>query len=122
MQTTRLVTKSATMTPAELLIRAEIESAGPIAFARFMELALYAPGVGYYEQPDRAIGRTGDFYTSVSVGPMLGFLLASKFAQWAGDSTSFQLVEAAAHDGRLAADILGALKECHPALWPRVAM
>jgi SAM-dependent MidA family methyltransferase len=57
--------------------------AGPISFARFMELALYCPELGFYERFPHRIGRTGDFYTSVSVGPLFGRLLAFRFpAGW----------------------------------------
>jgi len=69
-----------------------------------MELALYSPG-GYYEQP-KQIGRAGDFYTSVSVGPLFGELLARQFATWLKDSQLTELVEIGAHDGSLARDIL----------------
>jgi SAM-dependent MidA family methyltransferase len=107
--------------PAGDVIRAEIAArGGAISFARFMELALYAPGVGYYAQADRAIGRGGDFYTSVSVGPVFGFLLAWRFAGWCGELRRLELVEAAAHDGQLAHDVLSALREFHPAAFGRV--
>src|SRR5208283_2626300 len=90
-------------------IHEEIKRQGPISFARFMELALYAPGLGYYER-QREIGRRGDFFTSVSTGPLFGELLGFQFAQWLGRSGLFdklQIVEAGAHEGTLAADILG---------------
>ena len=109
-------------------IRAEIAASGPITFARFMELALYSPATGYYER-DRAIGRKGDFFTSVSAGPLFGELLAFQFADWLrtlsavpadGGSGHFQLVETGAHDGSLARDILTALK-CHePGVFEKV--
>ena len=73
------------MNPVALQIQEEITREGPISFARFMELALYAPGLGYYER-QREIGRRGDFYTSVSVGSLFGELLAFQFAQWLGES------------------------------------
>jgi SAM-dependent MidA family methyltransferase len=84
-----------------------------------MELALYCPGLGYYERP-RAIGRHGDYFTSVSVGPLFGELLAAQFEAWlrppAGEPC--QIVEGGAHDGRLAADILNASSRNQSALWP----
>ncbi len=102
-------------------IRGEIEAAGAISFARFMALALYAPGLGYYEREAASIGRQGDFYTSVSVGCLFGELLAFQFARWAAANPdpagSLQLVEAGAHDGRLAADVLGWLHRERPKLW-----
>jgi SAM-dependent MidA family methyltransferase len=85
-------------------IQNEIRSKGPMTFARFMDLALYAPD-GYYEKP-RPIGKAGDFYTSVSVGPLFGELLARQFSTWLRETETFQIVEAGAHDGSLARDIL----------------
>ena len=49
-----------------------------------MELALYCPDCGYYEKESDTMGRRGDFYTSVSVGPLFGELLAFQFAEWLG--------------------------------------
>jgi len=69
-------------------IQEEIRREGPISFARFMELALYAPGLGYYER-QREIGRRGDFFTSVSAGPLFGELLGFQFAQMAGPGRTF---------------------------------
>ncbi len=98
-------------------IREEIARRGAVTFARFMELALYAPGCGYYEQR-RATGRSGDFFTSVSVGPVFGELLAFQFAQWleeiAPPPARWQLAEAGAHDGQLALDILSWLRRRRP--------
>jgi SAM-dependent MidA family methyltransferase len=75
-----------------------------------MELALYCPNLGYYERPESRIGKYGDYYTSVSVGPLFGELLAFQFAQWLERLPGpVQLVEAGAHDGELALDILCAL-------------
>jgi SAM-dependent MidA family methyltransferase len=99
------------MTPLEKIIRAEIAASGPMRFDRFMDLALYHPGLGYYAKPDGAspIGRSGDFYTSVSVGPLFGRLLARQFFQmWQllGQPGEFWIAEQGAHDGQLACDIL----------------
>ena len=97
-------------------IREEIARNGPVSFARFMELALYAPGCGYYERP-REIGRRGDFFSSVSVGPVFGGLLAFQFAQWLekiAPPARWQLAEAGAHDGQLALDVLRWLRERRP--------
>ena len=100
------------MNPVESIIRQEILSSGSISFARFMEIALYCPKIGYYERSSARVGRRGDFYTSVSVGPLFGELLACQFAEWlvhAGESPA-TIVEAGAHDGQLALDILTALR------------
>ena len=91
------------------IIGKELARRGVISFARFMELALYCPNSGYYEQPDSAPGQRGDFYTSVSVGDFFGELLARQFTLWLDELPlgQPQLVEAGAHNGRLAGDILG---------------
>lgn len=86
-------------------------------FDRFMEQALYHPRHGYYSSGRARIGRRGDFYTSVSVSALFGELLARQFAEmWeALDCPKpFGLVEAGAHNGRLAADILGWLSKNRP--------
>ena len=92
------------------LIREEVRAKGPISFARFMELALYCPNLGYYERSESRIGKHGDYYTSVSVGPLFGELLAFQFAKWLEAIPGpVQMVEGGAHDGRLAKDILTAV-------------
>jgi SAM-dependent MidA family methyltransferase len=98
------------MTKLEQMIHAEIEH-GPMRFDRFMELALYHPGLGYYAKfgGPSPIGRAGDFYTSVSAGPLFGRLLARQFFQmWRvlDRPRPFWIIEQGAHDGQLASDIL----------------
>ena len=83
------------------------EAGGVIPFADFMRRALYEPGLGYYERASGIVGRDGDFYTNVSVGPLFGELLAWQFATWLEAlPPEAQFVEVGAHDGRLASDIL----------------
>jgi SAM-dependent MidA family methyltransferase len=99
------------MTSLEEIIRAEIHAAGPMRFDRFMEMALYHPGSGYYAKTGgpSPIGRSGDFFTSVSVGPLFGRLLGRQFFQmWQllGNPHPFWIIEQGAHDGQLACDIL----------------
>jgi len=102
------------------VIREEIRKSGVISFARFMELALYCPETGYYEAKKDIVGRRGDFITSVSVGSLFGELLAFQFAEWLGElpvvDGRLPIVEAGAHDGRLAADIMGWLRAHRPEL------
>jgi SAM-dependent MidA family methyltransferase len=111
--------------PATEIIAQAIAENGPISFEHFMALALYAPEVGYYQQPHRPIGRSGDFYTSVSVGPAFGMLLAEQLVSWSRTNqstgtTEWHWIEAGAHDGQLACDILKALDLWHPEDRPRV--
>jgi len=102
-----------TQLPGEGELRAEIvglirKSETGIPFSLFMEKALYHPQHGYYSRNPR-IGRGGDFYTSVSVGPCFGLLLARQILQireQLGNPEGFTLIEQGAHDGQLAKDIL----------------
>lgn len=95
-------------------IRQEIETQGPVSFSRFMNLALYDPLEGYYASGRAAVGREGDFFTSVSVGPVFGTVLAGQFLEmWEalGRPPEFRLIEQGANDGRLSNDILSALSQ-----------
>ncbi|MCE0496448.1 MAG: SAM-dependent methyltransferase [Methylacidiphilales bacterium] len=113
------------MTELEEIIRAEIRREGSLRFERFMDLALYDPGHGYYGKAGGAarIGRRGDFFTSVSVGPLFGRLLARQFFQmWEmlGRPVPFWLIEQGANDGRLAVDILEWCRSAIPAFFEAV--
>jgi SAM-dependent MidA family methyltransferase len=93
------------------IIAQRIHSRGIITFAEFMELALYCPEHGFYEKKKDSIGARGHFYTSVSVGNLLGQLLAFKFENWlrelkAQSQATLSLVELGSHDGQLASDII----------------
>ena len=95
-------------------MRARIASEEPLRFADFMAAALYDPELGYYARGIRQVGGAGDFFTSVSVGPLFGKLLAQRFlAYWrgAGMPPRWRIIECGAHDGSLAADVLGELRE-----------
>ncbi len=84
-----------------------------------MELALYCPNCGYYEREEDIIGRRGDYYTSVTVGRLFGELLAFQFAEWLQED-EMRIVEAGAHGGDLARDILEWMRERRPELYARV--
>jgi SAM-dependent MidA family methyltransferase len=91
------------------LIRAKIQKRGPVSFAWFMQQALYNPEHGYYSSGRCAIGRTGDYFTNVSVGPLFGQLLSAQFVEiWErlGKIDNFVIVEQGAHDGQFARDVL----------------
>ncbi len=98
-------------------IRAEIKAGGPVPFAWFMQQALYHPEDGYYSSGRSAIGRRGDYFTNVSVGPLFGQLLAAQFAEiWErlGKIDKFVLVEQGAHHGKFARDVLESARKRWP--------
>ena len=98
-------------------IRADIEKRGPVSFAWFMHQALYHPEHGYYSSGRCAIGRKGDYFTNVSVGPLFGQLLGAQFAEiWErlGKIDNFMIVEQGAHDGQFARDVLESVQKRSP--------
>lgn len=103
------------------VICAEIKKSGVIPFARFMEIALYCPETGYYERNQDNVGGRGDFITSVSTGSLFGELMAFQFAEWLeplkNQNEPLKIVEAGAHDGKLAGDILNWLRKNRPELF-----
>jgi SAM-dependent MidA family methyltransferase len=62
------------------LIRNEIAAAGAMPFARYMELALYAPGLGYYSAGRTKFGPAGDFVTAPELGHLFARCIARAFA------------------------------------------
>src|SRR6185503_3939056 len=71
--------------PAREHIAREIRDRGGwISFARYMELALHAPGTGYYAGGARQFGAEGDFVTAPELGTLFGRTLARQFAQFPG--------------------------------------
>ena len=93
------------------MLRDEIAaSRGFLPFARFMELALYAPELGYYAAGAQKFGSAGDFVTAPEMTPLFGQALAAQVAQVMAHSTP-RMIEAGAGSGRLAADLLLALEK-----------
>ena len=78
---------------------------GWIPFARFMELVLYAPGLGYYSAGAQKFGAAGDFVTAPEMSAYFGRALARQVAQVMEMSQPL-LLEVGAGSGRLAADLL----------------
>src|SRR3954470_12935104 len=98
-------------------IRETIRCQGPVRFDWFMEQALYHPEFGYYSSGRCEIGRRGDYFTSVSVGPLFGKLMAGQFAEiWEtlGRPDDFTVVEQGAHQGEFASDVMEALRAHNP--------
>ena len=92
------------------LIRGEVRAnAGWLPFARYMELALYAPGLGYYTAGARKLGREGDFITAPEMTPLYGQTLARQAAEVLQSGLD-QLLEIGAGSGALAAALLAELE------------
>ena len=95
-------------------IRQAIARRGPVRFDWFMEQALYHPELGYYSSGRCEIGRKGDYFTNVSVGPLFGRMLAAQFAEmWEmmERPREFMIVEQGAHHGEFASDVLTAMRD-----------
>ena len=93
-------------------IRAEIEAAGgAIPFRRYMELALYAPGLGYYAAGggDRLAG-ADDFVTAPAVSPLFARCLARQCCDVLAELGGGDVFEPGAGSGQLAADLLAELE------------
>ena len=91
-------------------IAAAIDAAGGfIPFDRYMDLALYAPGVGYYVAGTRKFGADGDFVTAPELTSLFGRTLARQLAAILDRSRERRIIELGAGSGKLAADILNTL-------------
>ena len=90
-------------------IRSEVRAEGWISFARYMERALYEPGLGYYSGGSHKFGEEGDFITAPGLTPLFGQTLALQVADIMALSAS-HVLEVGAGTGMLAADVLGELE------------
>jgi len=111
-----MVMADSVSTPLVASIRRDIADAGGwIGFDRFMHLALYAPGLGYYARRDRQFGALpasgSDFVTAPELSPLFGRALARQLAQALAESASAEVFEFGAGSGALGAQLLDALGE-----------
>ncbi len=91
-------------------IRGAIAAAGGwISFARYMELALYAPGLGYYSAGARKLGAAGDFITAPELSPLFGHTLAHQVQEVIAGGAD-EILEVGAGSGALAASLLEELE------------
>ncbi len=100
----------------QVLIGEEIvRQGGWIPFARYMELALYAPGLGYYAAGAQKLGGAGDFVTAPEISPLFGRIVARQCAEVL-EPCGGDILELGAGSGRLAGQILAELKtlDCLP--------
>ncbi|HKX57442.1 MAG TPA: SAM-dependent methyltransferase, partial [Xanthomonadales bacterium] len=88
------------------LIRAELADSGFMPFSRFMEMALYEPGLGYYSAGLHKFGADGDFVTAPELGSLFAACLARQLEQVAAVLGPYEILEIGAGNGRMAADLL----------------
>jgi SAM-dependent MidA family methyltransferase len=101
------------MNELEMKIINKIEREGPVTFEKFMEMALYDPGYGYYTSGKSRIGREGDFYTSPHLHPVFGKLIGKQVEEmweFMGRPREFKVVEFGPGSGLLCKDVLAYLK------------
>jgi len=96
-----------------LRIREELKDDGLMPFSRFMEMALYEPGLGYYSAGLHKLGRSGDFITAPELGPLFAACLARQVSELAQELGEYEILEIGAGSGRLAADLLRELPPEH---------
>ena len=87
-------------------IREEISLDGMIPFSQYMEMALYEPGLGYYSAGLHKLGKSGDFITAPELGSLFAGCLANQVAELADSLGNYDILEAGAGTGQLAADLL----------------
>jgi SAM-dependent MidA family methyltransferase len=91
-------------------IRDAIEAAnGWISFERFMEMALYEPGLGYYSAGATKLGGAGDFVTAPEISPLFSRCLANQSAEVLESVSGGSILELGAGSGVMAADVLSEL-------------
>ncbi|HUE11422.1 MAG TPA: SAM-dependent methyltransferase [Steroidobacteraceae bacterium] len=92
-------------------IAGEIAAAGGwISFERYMESALYAPGLGYYSAGAHKLGRGGDFTTAPEISRLFGACVARQCAEVLHHVGGGSILEIGAGSGRLAVDVLSRLE------------
>ncbi len=94
---------------AERIAEAILDAGGWISFARYMELTLYAPGLGYYAAGARKFGAEGDFVTAPEISPVFAQCLALQAAEVVA-AAGGDVLELGPGSGALAADLFGELK------------
>ena len=103
-------------------ILSQIEKRGPLPFSQFMAWCLYHPEYGYYQSKGTRIGKEGDYYTSSSVSPLFGHLIAKQLFQMAEilGGENFDVVEMGGGRGFLCEDIIDWAKKNSPAFYQQL--
>jgi SAM-dependent MidA family methyltransferase len=100
-------------------ILSQIEKRGSLPFSQFMAWCLYHPEYGYYQSKETRVGKEGDYYTSPSVSPLFGHLIAKQLFQMAEilGGENFDVVEMGGGRGFLCEDIIDWAKKNSPAFY-----
>ena len=96
-----------------LLSEAILAHEGSLPFDRYMELALYAPGLGYYLNGRKKFGQYGDFITAPEASPLFSRCLAHQVAECLKKCGGAAVLEIGAGSGRMAAEMLAQLEGLH---------
>lgn len=91
---------------SKIIYQEIIQSGGFITFARFMELALYAPGLGYYSAGQHKLGKGGDFVTAPEISPLFSQCVAQQCNQILCELGKGDILELGAGTGVFAKDLL----------------
>jgi SAM-dependent MidA family methyltransferase len=97
----------------QLICREIEQQGGAVSFDRYMELALYAPGLGYYTAGMRKFGAQGDFVTAPEISSLFSRTLAHQVKQLLDLCGGGAVLEFGAGSGRLAVDMLCELESLH---------
>lgn len=87
-------------------IREELSETGYLPFSRYMEMALYQPGLGYYSAGLHKLGADGDFVTAPELGSLFAGCLARQVEQIGQELGRYDILELGAGSGRMAVDLL----------------
>jgi SAM-dependent MidA family methyltransferase len=92
----------------------EIGASGPMPFARFMQRALYEPGLGYYSAGLHKFGASGDFVTAPELGPLFAACMARQVSEVADLLGSYSILEVGSGSGLLCTGLLRELSAQRP--------
>jgi SAM-dependent MidA family methyltransferase len=93
-----------------VIARAISAAGGFISFARYMEMALYEPGLGYYSAGSHKIGKGGDFFTAPEITALFAYCVANQCREIMLHLGGGDILEIGAGSGKFAADILQQLE------------
>lgn len=88
------------------IIAKKIAQNGSLSFSGYMQLALYHPTLGYYNNGGQKFGEGGDFVTAPEISPLFGQCIAAHIAPVLAELNNADVLEFGAGSGQLAVDVL----------------